>query len=159
VRFSVLTVAPLRAFVPIKTTVTLLIVFLFFWVCLFTCFPIDPSLPPIIAPAASSMADNQPQDIDSLNEDAQILQKNYKRFEATLLDSLDRQCLMVKDKLSESNILLKRTQEEKNKLGVHLYQSKVENNRINERLLQSLVFSVLILLTSIFKRLTNIGKS
>ncbi|KAJ3410013.1 hypothetical protein HDV05_004120 [Chytridiales sp. JEL 0842] len=67
-------------------------------------------------------------------ETSDVLQQHYLRFQATLLSSVDRQIAGIQQKLTENDLVLKRTKEEKDEMGVTLYKARVEVNKANEQL-------------------------
>ncbi|KAJ3320092.1 Coiled-coil domain-containing protein 40, partial [Blyttiomyces sp. JEL0837] len=69
-----------------------------------------------------------------LSEESHALQQNYIRFQKTLLSSVDRQVARISEKLNENDILIRRTEDEKNHLGVNLYEARVEIGKMNGNL-------------------------
>jgi hypothetical protein len=48
------------------------------------------------------------------------------------LNSVDRQVADIQQKLNENDLVLKRTTEEKEEMGVNLYMARAELTRMNE---------------------------
>jgi hypothetical protein len=69
--------------------------------------------------------------IKNEHETEQILNDQYNRLQNTLLDSFDEKRKRLEFEVSQTNVVLKRTLEEKTDLGVSLYQSRNNVSLLN----------------------------
>ncbi|ORY53523.1 hypothetical protein BCR33DRAFT_654813, partial [Rhizoclosmatium globosum] len=67
-------------------------------------------------------------------ETEQILQSQYLLLQDKLLSSVDRQAKIIHERLNENELVLARTEDEKNTIGVNLYKANVQVGRLNEHL-------------------------
>ncbi|KAI9356509.1 hypothetical protein DFJ73DRAFT_227869 [Zopfochytrium polystomum] len=69
-----------------------------------------------------------------MRDSEEVLQQNYLRFQKSLLQSVDRQVVQIQAKLSENEVVLKRTVDERDHIGASLYKAQLEVDRANERI-------------------------
>ncbi|KAJ3002033.1 UNVERIFIED_CONTAM: hypothetical protein HDU68_006513, partial [Siphonaria sp. JEL0065] len=87
--------------------------------------PVLPPLPSISNNFAASAAE--------VEETEQILQSQYLTLQDKLLSSMDRQVATIQEKLNENDLVLARTEDEKNAIGVNLYKASIQVGRLNEQ--------------------------
>ncbi|KAJ3140874.1 spermatogenesis-associated protein 17 [Physocladia obscura] len=89
------------------------------------------ALPPL--PKDSSF-NAQSTDIEETEE---ILRNQYLGLQDSLLASVDRQVLTIQGKLSESDLVLARTRDEKNSMAVDLYKANTQIGKLNDQIYSS----------------------
>lgn len=72
--------------------------------------------------------------IECDRETESILFKQYNRLQNTLHDSFDEKRKLIEIEASQTNIMLNRCLEEKEELGVSLYQSRKTVNLLNRNI-------------------------
>ncbi|KAI9340581.1 hypothetical protein BDR26DRAFT_353931 [Obelidium mucronatum] len=70
---------------------------------------------------------------EEIQESEQILQSHYLTLQDKLLSSMDRQVATIQERLNENDLVLARTEDEKNAIGVNLYKANIQVGRLNEQ--------------------------